>query len=384
MSRPNSPEVLELDLAAEEKELEVIAESLERSRKRNLSAGLLRGDQAADRLRLQESGASPLLKKQKKMAMTMAEFEAFMNRNVTKRLDNVDDNLSGLKSKLGTMENKLDGVDNTVKNNSTKLTAHEKAINGNKQSIEEIRSELKKMAASKDAVPPAAPNGNPMTNDNYTKARRSLRIWPVLGTSSQELWTSAGTFMRYKLDLEGRIANSMIESITRVDIPSGPGAVNEVLIRFRDIAARDMVMGTAAKLANCIDNDGKPTAGIRLEVPPHLQADFRTLFRLGQSLRSRHGQGTRRHVKFNDDDQSLFLNVKLPDDEHWSRVSVQMAKRSLASRPVLGDEDLERRLDLGGPHVDPRRPRSASSSTQGSWRSQGSRDEPRRPGSTSS
>ena len=44
-------------------EISFLERSIERSRKRHLSEGLLRGDQALDRLRLQESSASPLLKK---------------------------------------------------------------------------------------------------------------------------------------------------------------------------------------------------------------------------------------------------------------------------------------------------------------------------------
>ena len=42
-----------------EEELQELVKSIERSRKRNLSVGLLRGDQVVDRQELQEKSASP-------------------------------------------------------------------------------------------------------------------------------------------------------------------------------------------------------------------------------------------------------------------------------------------------------------------------------------
>ena len=129
---------------------------------------------------------------------------------------------------------------------------------------------------------------------------------------------------------------------------------------FVDNAVRDMVMGSAAKLAAYIDDSGKPTAGMRIEVPAHLQRDFRVLFKYGQGLRTRHGVGTRRHVKFDDVDMNLYLNVRLPGDLTWSRVSIEVAKRGLRARQLQTNDDLERRLDFAGEMVD--RPRSASTS----------------------
>ena len=144
-------------------------------------------------------------------------------------------------------------------------------------------------------------------------------------------------------------------------VPSGPGVNLEVLVLFVDNQSRDLVLGSAAKLAPFIDGDGKPTAGLRIEVPPHLQQEFRLLFKYGQGLRARHGPGTRTHVKFFEEDLSLFLNVRLPDDESWSRVSIEMARRGLKARSRKNEGDLERRLDIAGTP----RPRAASASVTG-------------------
>ena len=171
----------------------------------------------------------------------------------------------------------------------------------------------------------------------------------MVGNTPEEIFNAAGIFLGTNLGLEGVIDKSVIDDISRAAEPSGPGARDEVLVRFRDSASRDRVMGCAAKLAPFIDAEGKPTAGLRIEVPLHLRPTFKLLFRYGQTLRTRHGPGTRRHVKFDDHLRSLYLNVKLPGDENWSRVSAEVARRGLATKDVASNAALERRLDIGGP-----------------------------------
>ena len=152
----------------------------------------------------------------------------------------------------------------------------------------------------------------------------------------------------------------MIEKISRPDTPSGtgPGVRNEVLVVFKHVETRDSVLGASTKLAAYIDANGRPTAGLRIEVPRRLRSSFTLLYRYGQKLRQRHGAGTRRHVKFDDVDRTIYLNVRLPDDDSWSRVSIELARKGLRTREMMSNEDLERRLDIAGPITT--RPRAAS------------------------
>ena len=138
------------------------------------------------------------------------------------------------------------------------------------------------------------------------------------------------------------------------------GGRSEVLVRFKDTVTRDLVMGAAAKLANFMDTEGRATAGMRMEVPVRLQQSFRVLFKYGQNLRARNGIGTRRHVKFCDIGRTLYLNVKLPRDERWSRVSLDVAMRGMRARETLDDGQLERRMDITGPLSTQQRPRAIS------------------------
>ena len=348
----------------EDRELQEIIGSLERSRKRNLSDGLLRGDQARDRLSLQEAGASPLLKRTREreitpppgnMAMSMADFRVYMDENTNKTLKN--------------LQTSLTQIDDAVKGNSARLDRQEATIRLNQAGVSELREEVRRLKdrpqeMSTPKIPRSRPNPTPpsgLTDEGlaeYTRARNSLRLWPIRGDSKEEIWRATQTFLTTNLRLGNSISENMIEDIVAARIPSGPGVDREAIITFKDARTRDLVMGSASKLAEYIDSNGKPTAGMRMEIPSFLQQEFRVLFRYGQTLRTRHGVGTRRHVKFDEMEKSLYLNVRLPRDDRWSLVSLEMAKRGLRTKELIDGDRLEQRLDIGGPIQD--KPRSMS------------------------
>lgn len=367
MTTDRKKKPLVIDISAEEEELEEICRSIEKSRKRLLSPGVLRGDQAVDRLKEQEAGASPLLKKSRqspqssprsppaKMAMTMADFKAYMDANTNKKIDSQGKILSDLQATVRS-------VDQQVSKNTSAIELHSRGINENKNAIESLQAELRRSKSAKDDVlpgrAPAAASVADKEGEAFLRARRSLRIWPIDGNTVQDIWTSTGSFLREKLQLQHIMRDEWIESISRAEVPSGPGVKQEVVAVFSNSAYRDTVLGAVGKLAGCVDQDGKASAGIRVEVPGHLQPSFRTLFKYGQMLRARHGNGTRRHIKFDDASQTIFLNARLPGDSTWSRISTAVAKRELKAREVIADEEIERRFDITGPLAP--RPRAVS------------------------
>lgn len=357
--------------AAEDPSIVQLQLSLDRSRKRHLSEGLLRGDQAVDRLRVQEESASPRLTKKPKetdrtptktrmAALTADEFRDMMNKQdskMSRRFDHLDGGLGALKQSLVLVEG-------AVNVNTAKLASHETIIKANQANIDSVREEIKMIRSmpSNPAANPAGPScptgpAVGLRSADFAKARRSLRIWPVPGADGPSVWEATRGFLMQRLELE-RITEDMIEHIHRPEIPSGPTVKEEVTVLFRATETRDMVMGASAKLAPYIDSNGRPTAGIRIEVPAALRPAFSILFKYGQLLRSRHGPGTRRHVKFDDVEESLFLNVKLPGDTVWSRASLDVARRGLRVRNAQSDTEMERRFDITGPKSD--RPRAQS------------------------
>lgn len=112
-------------------------------------------------------------------------------------------------------------------------------------------------------------------------------------------------------------------------------------------------------LADYVDSKGQPTAGTWLDYPSHLGAAFRTLDWYGKEMRERHGKGTRRNIKFDDDEETMYIDVCLPNEDYWHRVSIEEAKRHKSER----DEERisSSRRSLEGP-----RPSLSSVSSVGS------------------
>ena len=361
-----------------DKDIDDLCRTLDNSRKRHLSVGLLRGDQVQDRLKLQEVSASPLLKKarpralpeeefttpegkeEEDMAMTMAEFRAYMETTTNKNIKELDSKVSGIQETVSKVEK-------TVNIHSEKIDRHERQIADLKTEIASAKENFPVLPRP-DSAWPSSDRTRILTNPTgllskeneaaFVLARRSVRLWPVSGSSSADIWRESGIFMGSKLGLEGQLGEEMIESITRAPSASGPGVRDEVVVVFKHPRHRDLVMGSAAKLAPYVDGAGRTTAGIRIEVPPFMQVEFRVLFKFGQNLRAKYGEGTRRHIKFDDVNQCLYLNAKLPGDEQWSKVTLELARKGLRARDVASSGEVERRLDISGPL--PARPRSTS------------------------
>ena len=362
--------------------------SLERSRKRHLSPGVLRGDRVADYLKVQEASASPCLKRPRpgqepvdcsppgdvpqepgepaNMALTASDFYDYMDKRVNGRLDAIDSTMSG-------MQSSVQKIDRNVQLNNSKLDAHHSLIQANTRAISDMKIEMdrikNKATADRQApAPPPLPGalcpspGPDRDTSAYFLSRRSLRLWPIVGRSRDELWKATGKFIKEDLEFAA-LTESMIESISRPDFPSGPSAKDEALIRFRDADVRDSIMGALGKLASKIDISGKPTAGIRIEITPALRPALKVLEKYGQQLRARHGPGTRRHFKFDDIDRTLYLNVKLPGDQSWSKVTLDIARRGVTARERFASEKMERRFDINGPRAPPAPDRPASVSS---------------------
>ena len=156
--------------------------------------------------------------------------------------------------------------------------------------------------------------------EDYNNARHSLFIYPIKGGDESEIKENLRGFISEILGLH-RLASDedgidfVRRSITNRNAPS------EVLVRFRDSAARDTVIGSSGMLSEMVDkkNNNRPTAGIRIVVPQHLKNLSKLFEEYGRRLRQRH-RGAKHHIKFDDVEGSLFLNIRLREDPNWTRV----------------------------------------------------------------
>ena len=218
----------------------------------------------------------------------------------------------------------VDQVNGKVEKNTADICEIKKSIERIERSQADLANE---QARSSNHEQPTRPFTGQQAK--YDFARRSLRLWPVWGRDDQEIRRESLRFIRDKLLINtALLTDDQVDRVRRTRQPRrAKGKVNnEVLITFTDKYARDEVAAGAKNLSEYKNEAGDPTAGLRLNYPNHLGADFKALEWYGAEMRKIHGDGTRRSIKFDDEVDGLCIDIKIPAEADWHRIRPDDAK----------------------------------------------------------
>ena len=259
--------------------------------------------------------------------------------------DNTDFLIKSFNSSIGALSTRID-------DNAARITTNSEAISRQASIAASQQAELKAVAIRVSALERTERRpecvqieGRATLSTGYLTARRSVRLWPVAGQSDDELWEGVGDFLHGTLAIsESDVCQEDIESVARILDGREHTEKEEVIVKFFDKQKRDLVVSSSPSFAKEVDREGKPTAGIRLEIPPELSDTFRLLHRFGTRLRARHGIGTKRHIKFHDYCGSLYANIKLPGDTSWTKVMPAIARDDLSASMREENEHTQKRL----------------------------------------
>ena len=205
-------------------------------------------------------------------------------------------------------------------------------------------------------------------NDDYWRCRRSIRCWPIRGPGS-DLWGLTGDFFNNILAIpQSSLHQSSVESIRRLSTRKNNSRAtrinNEVLVTFVDVATRDTVFSYASNLARFRSDPDPP--GIRLEYPSFLTGAFRTLERYGLLMKAKFGPQLKRSIKFDDSSMSLLIDVLIPGDSTWTKVSLELARDAVEKEKAIETNRTRNRLDsLPGREQDQPSPVTPIASTSG-------------------
>jgi hypothetical protein len=118
-----------------------------------------------------------------------------------------------------------------------------------------------------------------------------------------------------------------------------------VRVTLQDARARDFIAGKGKMLADYIKQDGTPTAGMKMDVPDYLASDYSALDDIGFKLKKKHGKETRKYIRYDDEEYSLYLEVRLPGTSNWLRISPKQAREL---RETQDAQDLQRATESLG------------------------------------
>ena len=256
---------------------------------------------------------------------------------ITKRMDRMEKKqISDMVDLRSEMDSKIkDAVEKERSNNAKKKNVNPNSYAGK--------------AASSPSDPAGTPtssaSGNRQDTTWYWDARKRLRFFPVPGNNDEQLLRGLDEFVQQKLKVpSGLLDRSDIGYIRRVKATKRSKIANEVLVSFTSIDARDLVHSYARNLAEWVGEDGKPLAGIRLDIPERLLGDFKSCEQYGHAMKTKHGDGFKRHTKMDDTNQSIYIDMYIPKSQTWVRVDMDMVRRDNKDRqsrkPKVSEEDL--------------------------------------------
>ena len=169
----------------------------------------------------------------------------------------------------------------------------------------------------------------------YCQARRSIKIWPVEYSQADEE-KPVREFLINVMEIPTRIARSVIlDTIKTAEQTQNSKITNELLVTFAETEDRDVVKSYANKLAKW---EGK--AGLRLDVPPHLKGSFRILTEHGLAIRQLYGKDVKRNIKFDDRNENLMMDIKLPTSLAWQNVTIEQAREAMRIRDEIDKRNM--------------------------------------------
>lgn len=264
-----------------------------------------------------------------------------------------NDNISNMNVSMGKINEKvnvnarnLERLRDSAKKDADKCAAEIRALRGiideknaeREKEIAEVRASIgddgRSAVSCRDSV------GSVSTSDwkekEYLKARKQARFWPIVGNSESELWTDVERFLNETMRIPSSvISESDVVNVTRIPPrargrPASEGGRarvehDEVIITFASVKIRVAVCSYSRNLADHRSSNGSPTAGVRMEIPEHLAGVHQTLLQHGSMLRRRHGQSFKRNIKYDDTEQTLYMDIRLPGDVDWLRVDYSVA-----------------------------------------------------------
>ena len=175
-------------------------------------------------------------------------------------------------------------------------------------------------------------------------------MWPVKGASVEGL----KEFLYNRLDMTADfVENDMGNVVICRHVEKRPRYKDEVCVTFESKNIRDVVKAQGPNLAGC-----KEEAGMRLEIPDHLQKDFKSLMALAYDIKKTNPD-LRRNVKFDEDNQGIYMDIQTKKEGAWRRVRPEQARtagtrsrRRSGGPDDMDDDELRSLLGDDGETVD--------------------------------
>ena len=269
-----------------------------------------------------------------KIAKMIKGLESKIEQSETRTALKIDNKIDGLAASLG---GRMDKVEAEVTTLAESLAAAKSDLDtvAERTNDQNLRRIVRSIVGSEGnrrprPLPPhlapdttAAEPSLVAREERFLKARRQLRLWPVVPQDG-DLEAGVVLFLQESLFFSEARAKSMMFQVhtcsTRADSP----IQDQVLVTFESVRERDEVRSKASNL-----RAGDRTTGCQLEPPDHLRAHYQAFQNLAFCLKKK-TPNLKRNIKFDDVEKTLIMDVKI--DDVWKTVHYAAAKNILKSK----------------------------------------------------
>ena len=133
-------------------------------------------------------------------------------------------------------------------------------------------------------------------------------------------------FLSERLDLDDQVLDELGHVKLKWVYERKPKYKDEMVAVFEDKGIRDKIKAQGPALAK-----HKDEAGMRLQVPDHLQKAFRALMNLSYDIKNKQ-PNLKRNIKFEEDFLGLEMDIQISDGGDWRRIEAPQAIQANANR----------------------------------------------------
>ena len=305
------------------------------------------------------------------IANQLAEMRAFLGKKIDDGQRATDISISKLSDKIKATDADLNLHKAKTETELQLIRENLGTLTGLQNTSRSMRGSTHASAASASTSASSLAISTRRSNDLrlYWFARRCARFWTIEGTTDSQRWASVQAFMFDKLRIpRGEIKESDLVDIRPTKSARGKPNRGEVIVVFVDVDTRDRVTSYARNLGYFVGADGKPTAGVRHEIPSFLGGVHRALMQYGYSMlkKYRFSKEFKRNIRFEDSEHTFVIDMKLPGSDKWVTVSYDHAledrKSANRDRERQQGEMLSSRIENEELDELPRLPRMSTSS----------------------
>ena len=273
--------------------------------------------------------------------------------NMSKKTAQDEPSNSQIMRALTVMNAKFDKLPTVEHLNKLENELHVKMERNNEALKEEIRAEFKaemKQQASKmnqmvaEVRVQMATNqptlGSNIRNDQqkgrYLRARRSFKIWPINKQQGGRLDDLVKRFFIDKMGVPEEVAfEARLDTVRPADQARNSRIKQEYIVTFADVDTRDAIKSYANGLAAF-----RGDAGLRLDVPPCLKGSFKVLNEHGISMVNMYGREVKRNIRFDDRNEDLMMDLKLPTSATWHNITIEQAREAKKARDAMDIQNI--------------------------------------------